>query len=196
MNYFDWIGKWSEYTPNKVAVATTDENCSYTFNELHVLASKVEDFLKTEYAVKKGDRLPVLAEHSPQFLILFLAAQRLGAILVPLNYRASPSELEYCIRDLDPKLILIDVELFRSKLEKLQKKVELPVITLQSSSQRRKRFSMNSGNLISNQIRLSLYSILPELLESPKEYYIPTGCFSGTASIHRCSWRSPPEIIH
>lgn len=132
MNYFDWIGKWSEYTPDKVAVAAADGSASYTFKELHELSSKVESLLRKKFGVKKGDRLPVLAEHSPQFLILFIAAQRLGAILVPLNYRSSPFELQYCLKDLDPEFLLADVELFRSKIEDIKVDLDLPVISLRS----------------------------------------------------------------
>ena len=130
MNYFDWIRKWSQYTPEKVAVATADGHSAYTFKELHELSLKVEHVLRTEFAVEKGDRLPVLAPHSPRFLMLFIAAQRLGAILVPLNYRASAFELEYCLEDLDPKFFIADVELFRSKPVEIQQNLHLPVVSL------------------------------------------------------------------
>ena len=125
MNYFDWIGKWSEYTPDKLAVAAADGGRSYTFKELHDLSAKMVNCLQNYHNIQKGDRLPVLAQHSPEYLILFLAAQRLGAILVPLNYRSSAFELNYCLKDLDPKFFLADVDLFGSKAEEMERETLL-----------------------------------------------------------------------
>ena len=132
MNYFDWIGKWSEYTPDKLAVAAVDDGKTYTFRELHEFSSRVASFLVNELRVKKGDRIPVLAQHSPQYLMLFIAAQRLGAILVPLNYRSSTFELTYCLRDLDPAFFLADLTVFRSKTEEIQKQTGLKNYDIQN----------------------------------------------------------------
>ena len=83
MNYFDWIGKWSVYTPDKKAVASVDTGAAYTYKELNDLSIRLENHLRIEYSIEKGDRIAVLASHSPEYLILFIAAQRMGAILVP-----------------------------------------------------------------------------------------------------------------
>ena len=130
MNYFDWIGKWAEYTPDKVAVAAADGGSSYTFKELNELASKVENYLRQEMGVKKGDRIPVLAEHSPHFLVLFIAAQRLGAILVPLNYRSSAFELEFYLKDLDPDLLVADINFCREKIREIQQNLNMPIFCI------------------------------------------------------------------
>ncbi|MCY2685713.1 class I adenylate-forming enzyme family protein [Salinimicrobium sp. TH3] len=145
MNYFDWIGKWAEYTPDKVAVAAADGSSSYTFKELHQASLKVENSLRKEFGVKEKDRLPVLAQHSPQFLILFLASQRMGAILVPLNYRSSAFEIQYCIEDIDPKLLFADVELFQNKLGEIKQKIDLPVISLKALFESAEKFSSNTS---------------------------------------------------
>ena len=125
MNYFDWIGKWSEYTPHKTAVAAADDSRSYTFRELHELSAKLVNYLREELNIQQGDRIPVLAQHSPEYLILFIAAQRLGAILVPLNYRSSAFELIYCLKDLDPQFFLADLDFFRSKALEIEQETGL-----------------------------------------------------------------------
>ncbi|SDR78546.1 class I adenylate-forming enzyme family protein [Christiangramia echinicola] len=116
MNYFDWIGKWSVYTPDKKAVASVDSGLAYTYKELNDLSIQVESYLKNEYSIEKDDRIAVLAAHSPEYLILFIAAQRMGAILVPLNYRASVSELQYCINDVEPTLVIFEKD-FQKKVQ-------------------------------------------------------------------------------
>ncbi|GAA4313535.1 long-chain fatty acid--CoA ligase [Pontixanthobacter gangjinensis] len=110
MNYFDWIAKWSVYTPCKTAVASVDTGNTYTYKELNQLSVQVEKCLREEYSIQKGDRIAVLACHSPEYLVLFIAAQRMGAILVPLNFRASVPELVYCIRDVEPVLFIVEKE--------------------------------------------------------------------------------------
>lgn len=145
MNYFDWIGKWSQYTPEKVAVAAAGGSSSYTFRELHEASSGMENLLRIKFEVKQGDRLPVLAEHSPEFLILFIAAQRLGAILVPLNYRSSAFELVYCLKDLDPKLLIADVDLFRFKLGEIEQQLRLSLLSLKDIFKRAETFQFEAS---------------------------------------------------
>ncbi|QYA24406.1 acyl--CoA ligase [Gramella sp. MT6] len=131
MNYFDWIGKWSDYTPDKKAVASVDSGKVYTYKELNLLSLKLEAYLKTEYSIEKGDRIAVLAQHSPEYLILFIAAQRMGAILVPLNYRSTVSEMAYCVQDVEPELLIFEVN-FRQKLQDLKKEVFFNEVSLEA----------------------------------------------------------------
>lgn len=119
MNYFDWIGKWSVYTPDKKAVASADTGKSYTYRELNERSIQLETYLRSEYEIEKGDRIAVLAAHSPEYLILFIAAQRMGAILVPLNFRSSVSELLYCVNDVEPAILIYETE-FYDKIEGLK----------------------------------------------------------------------------
>ncbi|HKL34787.1 MAG TPA: AMP-binding protein [Salegentibacter sp.] len=119
MNYFDWIGKWSDYTPNKRAVASVDSGKVYTYRELNLLSLKLESSLKNRFSIERGDRIAVLAAHSPEYLVLFIAAQRMGAILVPLNYRSTITELSYCIQDVEPSLLIFEDE-FQTKVQRIK----------------------------------------------------------------------------
>jgi len=130
MNYFDWIGKWSDYTPDKKAVSSVDSGQDYTYKELNELSLQAESFLKNEYSIQKDDRIAVLAAHSPEYLILFIAAQRLGAILVPLNYRSSVSELLYCINDVEPSLVIFEDD-YKKKIKSLKTEIFFNSIQLE-----------------------------------------------------------------
>ncbi len=44
-----------------------------------------------------GDRVAIVADNVPEFLILSLALSKLGAVFVPLNYRLTPAELAHLI---------------------------------------------------------------------------------------------------
>lgn len=55
--------------------------------------------------VERGDRLGVLAHNSDEFMILYGAAAKIGAIILAVNWRFQPDEVEYVFRDCAPKFI-------------------------------------------------------------------------------------------
>lgn len=128
MNYLDWISKWASYTPDKKAMFCYDTGQSFTYMQLDKYSLKIGFYLKNHFKLKKGDRIAVLAEHSPEYLMLFIATQRLGIILVPLNYRATEFELQHCLEDVTPALFLADFLSFDSKAIELQERLGIAVI--------------------------------------------------------------------
>lgn len=105
MDTLDWIAKWADYTPNRIALTSFDTDEKYTYYEVHKYANRLVEKLES-YNIQQGDRIAVLAEHGLDFIILFAACQRLGSILVPLNYRLSVIELQTLIKDCTPALFL------------------------------------------------------------------------------------------
>ncbi|MDH3234410.1 MAG: long-chain-fatty-acid--CoA ligase [Alphaproteobacteria bacterium] len=57
---------------------------------------------------KAGDRVALLAPNGPAFLETLLAAARIGAVIVPLNYRLSPAEINFQLTDADCALWFVD----------------------------------------------------------------------------------------
>jgi len=55
--------------------------------------------------VKRGDRLGVVAHNSDEFMILFGAAAKIGAIILPVNWRFSADEVKYVLNDCTPKMV-------------------------------------------------------------------------------------------
>ena len=58
--------------------------------------------------MKKGDRVAWLGYNCPEMLVLLLALARLGAILVPLNWRLTAAEHRAILADCSPKWIAFD----------------------------------------------------------------------------------------
>jgi fatty-acyl-CoA synthase len=58
--------------------------------------------------VGAGDRVAVLAKNRVFQILLHLACARMGAVLVPLNWRLTPAELGPILRDAEPALVLGD----------------------------------------------------------------------------------------
>ena len=61
--------------------------------------------------VKAGDRVALLKRNSPDYLLLILAISRIGAVIVPLNYRLAPSEWIDLVIDAAAVMIIADDDL-------------------------------------------------------------------------------------
>ncbi|HCX23188.1 MAG: AMP-dependent synthetase [Flammeovirgaceae bacterium] len=110
----DWIDKWAVYSPDKVALKEYETGLEITYKELNERANFLADWLINSKGFQKGDRLMVLAEHCIEYVALFVCSQKTGIILVPVNYRLAPAEVDYLIKDSEPKFVLVE-----KKFEKL-----------------------------------------------------------------------------
>ncbi len=57
--------------------------------------------------ITKGDRLGILQVNCNQYIETYFAAAKLGAIFVPLNFRAKADELSYMLDNAEAKLLLM-----------------------------------------------------------------------------------------
>ncbi|MBT4642550.1 MAG: AMP-binding protein [Deltaproteobacteria bacterium] len=60
--------------------------------------------------VTLGDRLGIIAHNSDEFMILYGAAAKIGAIVLPVNWRLQQEEIENVLNDCMPKLIFAGSE--------------------------------------------------------------------------------------
>jgi len=89
-------------TPDKIALHF--EGGSLTYAALVQRVWCVAAGLRRD-GVGPGDRVALLAHNHPDFLALLYAAARIGAILVPLNWRLAHDELAYAIGHAEPKVL-------------------------------------------------------------------------------------------
>src|ERR1700759_1095051 len=61
--------------------------------------------------VRPGDRVAVLMTNRPEFLESVLAANAIGAIAVPVNFRLAPAEAAYILQDSGASLVVTDAPL-------------------------------------------------------------------------------------
>jgi len=100
----DWIAKWAVYSPDKIAIKEYESGRALTYGELHRLGNRLAFHLQGRYGIKKGSRIAILAENCLEYIALFAAAQKMGCILVPMNYRLASAEIDYLLRDSAPAL--------------------------------------------------------------------------------------------
>jgi len=87
--------------------AFVGEGYRYTFREANLMVNQMAHYMKS-LPVYPGDRIAILCKNNYQFLIAMLAAAKIGAITVPLNWRLHPSELVYILNDCGAVLLLYD----------------------------------------------------------------------------------------
>lgn len=113
----DWLKRWSLYSPEKIAIEDYKNKISYSYQQLYLDSKKMAGFLK-KLDVKAGDRVASLSQNRVETVLLFFALQRLGAILVPVNFRLSPSEIEYILQDCGAKILFYE-DSFSSTVKKI-----------------------------------------------------------------------------
>jgi len=80
---------------------------SWTFAELAADVARVASFLAS-LGLKKGDRVAVQAEKSPEALILYLACLRGAYVFLPMNTAYRMDEVDYLVGNAEPALIVCD----------------------------------------------------------------------------------------
>lgn len=114
----DWLKRWKLYSPNNIAIKDGETGREFSYAKLFELANRGARLLHSEFGVRKGDRVAILATNELEYVFLFFALQRLGAILVPVNFRLTQREVDHIITDSSPKLILFQ-EAYREIVENL-----------------------------------------------------------------------------
>ncbi|KAG0153810.1 hypothetical protein PDIDSM_1189 [Penicillium digitatum] len=69
--------------------------------------------------IQKGDRIGIMAGNCEQYISVFFAAARVGAILVVLNNTYTPSELYYALNHSESRMLFITPRIGRHNLEEV-----------------------------------------------------------------------------
>jgi fatty-acyl-CoA synthase len=110
MLYGDWIGRWGRSFPQAEALVDVASNRRYTYGSLRDDVHRMANFLRNDLQIRKGDRVAVLSLNRAEYIVLFFATSRIGAILVPLNFRLASNEFIYYLEDSTPKAFFFDKE--------------------------------------------------------------------------------------
>lgn len=126
----DWLARREMLTPNHVALMDTlNGNRRITYREWNRTANRTANFLREQLGVQKGDRVAVLAMNCVEYLDLWFACGKLGAILQTLNWRLTPRELAGLIADATPRAFFFGAD-FASQVDELRAMNALPTLTL------------------------------------------------------------------
>ena len=116
MDLCSLIDRNAAFAPDKTAIAFEGERLSYA-----AFAARIErtaTALKQELGIGRGDRVAILSQNRPDYLVLLYACARLGAMLVPLNWRLAVAEQLFILNDAGVKALILE-QAFEGVLEDL-----------------------------------------------------------------------------
>lgn len=91
----------------KIAIDVFDRGERATYSDMDRSSNKYAHALRV-FGVRKGDRIGVMLPNRIEFPILWFAIAKLGAVIVPINTRYTPREVEYVLSDTQAKFAVVD----------------------------------------------------------------------------------------
>jgi acyl-CoA synthetase (AMP-forming)/AMP-acid ligase II len=97
------------YNIDKTAIIDFANNHlrKFSFKDIDMLASNVASFLKNNQ-INQGDRVAVISHNCAEFVTLLFGAYRIGAVVVPINYKAPQHDLDFMVQDSGAKIVFSD----------------------------------------------------------------------------------------
>ncbi len=122
--FYDLIKRNAITFGSRICWQEIDDGRQLTFAEYKNHVDRLAGGL-ARAGIEKGDRIGVLGKNSLEFFLIYGAAARLGAIVLPVNWRLSADEVCYNLNDCQAKIAFVDAE-FQPSL--LAKQAELPSV--------------------------------------------------------------------
>jgi fatty-acyl-CoA synthase len=104
----DVVNYHSHRRPDQPAIEDVRSGEVNTWREVEDHVAGLAGALADDLGVGRGDRVAVLAANRSWVLLLQFACMRIGAMLVPLNFRLAQPELEFCCTDSEPAVLVHD----------------------------------------------------------------------------------------
>ncbi|GAB1344971.1 class I adenylate-forming enzyme family protein [Gemmatimonas sp.] len=101
---FDPVAWWARTDGERTAIIDAVRDTRISYRALHQDADRWHLML-AQRGVRPGDRVAILAQNRYEFLPLFFACIRAGAIIVPLNWRLTSGELARVLSHAQPALL-------------------------------------------------------------------------------------------
>ncbi|BCJ86139.1 AMP-binding protein [Effusibacillus dendaii] len=89
--------------------ALTCEGRDYTYGEFNRLVNRLSHGL-IALGLQKGQKVSLMMKNSDYFAIAFFAAAKAGAVLVPVNFRLTATEVNYILDHSDSVMVVCDAE--------------------------------------------------------------------------------------
>lgn len=108
-----WIEQHAAFTPDKPALRffrKPEAEEVWSYSDLDQRVRGWARGLKHTLGVGRGDRVAFLGYNHPDLLALLFACARLGAMLVPLNWRLAPQEHVYIVRNSGAHVLVLEAD--------------------------------------------------------------------------------------
>jgi len=102
-----------------------------TFGAVHAEAIRFGAMLQHRYGIAKGDRVAIAMRNYPEWVVAYVGALHVGAIVVPMNAWWKSDELRYGLEDSGARLVVADEERARRVVE--IETLAIPILAVRTS---------------------------------------------------------------
>jgi acyl-CoA synthetase (AMP-forming)/AMP-acid ligase II len=102
-----FLSKRALLSPNREAYVESDGSLRLTFEQLNVRCNQLANAF-VQAGVMKGERVGLLLMNSSEFMESYYALAKIGAVVVPLNWRLVADELEFILKDSGTSRLIYD----------------------------------------------------------------------------------------
>lgn len=81
----------------------------WTFADVHHVSNRLAQAMAKD-GIRPGDRVACLSKHTAETVVVWMAAAKLGAVCMPVNWRLAPPEIAYILDDGGAKFLMADPE--------------------------------------------------------------------------------------
>ncbi|WP_449433338.1 class I adenylate-forming enzyme family protein [Pseudomonas putida] len=89
------------------AAAIVHDGGTIVYSELIERIDLVSEYLNS-LGLRSGQAIAAFGQNSPDFVIFYYAAAKLGVVFVPLNFNLTPSEIAYILMHAEAKWLFVD----------------------------------------------------------------------------------------
>ena len=100
----DWIEE-ARRRPDRLFLRTP-EGRNFSYSALCEQSGRIASAL-TRRGVNSGDRVAVQVDKSAEAVFLYVACLSMGAVFVPINVANTPNEVDYFLRDSQPRAVIV-----------------------------------------------------------------------------------------
>ncbi len=119
---FDWIEQHADARPSKAALVDDHRNITITYGDLGDRVRRLAAWM-VSVGIKRGERVAFLSENTTDMFEALFACAKVGAVLVPLNWRLAPPEIAFIVDDCAPRILIFEKQ-FAAAVDGL----EVPVL--------------------------------------------------------------------
>jgi fatty-acyl-CoA synthase len=107
INIGDFLTRRSRLTPDREGLVC--EGVRRTYKDLNDRANRLAHAMKA-LGIGHGDRVSILAFNEPEYYDMYFGLGKIGATLVPVNYRLAGPEIQYILSDCESKVLVFGPE--------------------------------------------------------------------------------------
>jgi acyl-CoA synthetase (AMP-forming)/AMP-acid ligase II len=107
INIGEFLAKRALLTPTREALVC--EKIRRTYQDLNERANRLANAM-TNLGIRRGDRVALLALNEPEYFDMYFGLGKIGAILVPINYRLAGPEIQFILSDSGARVFVFGKE--------------------------------------------------------------------------------------